>query len=85
MFNIFSHLNQNEQVIVSEESSCHSSPSATSHPDPRDAYRTLKVTQEKKKLERKQKYPPDSQRLRRETDFQVLHRPPNPPSGGEHP
>ena len=33
----FLSFNQKEQVIVSEESSCHPSSFATSHPDPRDA------------------------------------------------
>ena len=50
---------QKEQVTVSEESSCHSSPLATSHPDARDACQTLNS----KMLEIKQEYPPDSQRL----------------------
>ena len=48
-------LNQNEQVILSEESSCQPSPSATSHPDPRDAYRILqkaKLLSESKKIYR---------------------------------
>ena len=48
----FLSFNQKEQVIVSEESSCHPSSFATSHPDPRDACGVLCYQKKHKMLER---------------------------------